>query len=95
MKTYTVSYVSKGLEQFDAVFYLPIYNAFLIGRVSLHAQFVGFCLTNPFLVLGIVCGAVYFNESRDQTPTQLALFSIGVAITIGGVFGAYSASASR
>lgn len=63
---FQISYVSKGLEHFDAVLYLPIYNAFLI-------------------VLGIIAGSIYFNEIRDVSATSVALFSVGVLITLSGV----------
>ncbi|KAF0698823.1 Aste57867_10572 [Aphanomyces stellatus] len=61
-----IHWLAQGLEHFDAVFIVPIFQ----------------CV---FISISIVGGAVYFDEFAGMSTLTIAMFLVGVLITLTGV----------
>lgn len=58
---------NKALQHFDALYVVPVFQAFWIG-------------------FSIISGMIVYQESEKLTWLQLGLFSVGVVITMSGIY---------
>jgi len=62
-----IKWLNQGLQRFDALYMVPVFQAF-------------------WIVFSVISGLVVYDEARDMTETSAFMFSIGVIVTVGGVW---------
>jgi len=62
-----IKWLNQGLQRFDALYMVPVFQAF-------------------WIVFSVISGLVVYDEAKDMTETSAFMFSIGVIVTVGGVW---------